>query len=580
VSLTATERIAPADVAVADSGGSRGMRQVGPNGPLRTLSHDVSSAITGLTCGERGRFVVRWASALLALVLLMPGPVLAADPSPPAVEDTTIVEPSAEPVPVPTPERSAASAGAAVEEVEELVEVALDVTGPSPVASGPVAVSAAVVPNPGGGTIRFMPQGGVSWSEVPLGPDGSVEIELGTFYPSSQYFMFEFSGFGAYGSATDAFQFEVWNATSTTLATNRTSAVRGEQPVVLTAAVTSVPGELGGGTVSFDDVVGGVHVALGPVAVSAGSPVATFSSSSLRVGTHEIRATYSGQLDYMPSASEPVTVVVTADSSVNASFFASPTNFYPTVDGFRDTVKLGGTLNEKAGVLIRIYNSSGYLKRSFSLGTRSPGAYAVAWNGRTSTGAALPAGRYRAVATLKDAAGNIRVMAVFVNLSWRKATWKATTIVKYGDQLTYFVDTAGQGQVFYSPDYSRGRTLDAGPMVRDCTDCGVAFGEATFALASAGLDYRYLYLEVHGHGYDDREHTGTLYLVNPKTGDLGIQMTLPDYDEAGVTYGMSVTKGYISATKRIKAVVWMTQAWGDAFDLHYLKLRYQYAVLL
>ena len=466
------------------------------------------------------------------------------------------------------------------EAVEEFVEVVLDVTGPSPVASGPVAVIATVTPNPAGGTIRFMPQGGVSWSEVPLGSDGSVEIELGIFYPSSQHFMFEFSGFETYGSATDAFQFEVWNATSTTLATNRTSAVRGEQPVVLTARVTSTPGELGDSAVSFDDVVGGVHVTLGPVAVTAGSPVATFSSSSLRIGTHEIRAIYAGPLGSMPSTSEPVTVVVTADSSVNASFSASPFNFYPTVDGFRDTVRIGGTLNEKASVLIRIYNSSGSLKRSFSLGTRSPGAYAVNWNGRTSTGAALPAGRYRAVATMKDAAGNVRVMAVFVNLSWRKATWKAATIVRYGDQLTYFVDTAGQGQVYLSPDYSRGRTLDSGEMIRDCIDCGVAFGEATFGLASAGLDYRYLYLEVHGHGYDDREHTGTMYLVNPKTGDLGIQMTLPDYDEAGTTYGMSVTKGYISSTKRIEAVVWTTQAWGDAFDLHYLRLRYQYAVLL
>jgi hypothetical protein len=37
---------------------------------------------------------------------------------------------------------------------------------------------------------------------------------------------------------------------------------------------------------------------------------------------------------------------------------------------------------------------------------------------------------------------------------------------------------------------------------------------------------------------------------------------------------------YISSAKRIEAWVWMTQAWGDAYDLAFVRVKYQYAVLV
>jgi hypothetical protein len=47
-----------------------------------------------------------------------------------------------------------------------------------------------------------------------------------------------------------------------------------------------------------------------------------------------------------------------------------------------------------------------------------------------------------------------------------------------------------------------------------------------------------------------------------------------------VICGIPFTSKYVSSTDRVAAWVWMTQAWGDAYDLYYLRLTYQYAVWL
>jgi hypothetical protein len=51
------------------------------------------------------------------------------------------------------------------------------------------------------------------------------------------------------------------------------------------------------------------------------------------------------------------------------------------------------------------------------------------------------------------------------------------------------------------------------------------------------------------------------------------------YDITGQGCGLgSFPTSYIDATHHVTAWVWETQAWGDAYDLRYLKLTYQYAV--
>jgi hypothetical protein len=464
--------------------------------------------------------------------------------------------------------------------VGDLVVVSVE-TPQSPMPLGEVVATIRVTPNPGGGSIVYNPQFGLEHT-VPLGPDGSVDVDLGVYTSPGVYaWQFRFTGSGIYGTARTDYWLEIAQPSSTTVASNVSTATAGELPVVLTGTVvlpqiyTSLQG-----TVTFHDVVGGVPVDLGPVSIAPSSLTATFSSSNLRVGTHTITAVYSGEgHSVLPSTSAPIVVVVAADKGVNATLVPSLATFYPYKDLFRDTSRLGGKLNERATVTIRLYNSSNVLKRSWALGWKNPGGYYATWNGRTAAGSALPAGKYKVVASLKDARGNTRKLTAYVTISWRKAIWKSVSVTRYGDQLTYYVDIADQGQLYYSPDYPRGRILDSGSMIRGCVGCGFVGGRYVWTLASGALEYRSIYIQVRGHGFTDREHPGEIRVVDPKTGDFGDRIPNCEYDQVGTTCGLVIKPGFVSSTRHVESWMWMTQAWGDAYDLYYLKLTYKYAVL-
>lgn len=455
--------------------------------------------------------------------------------------------------------------------------VSLALTVPSnPMPAGDVVVTATVTPNPGPGTVRF--NGIVSDVDVPLDENGQALLDLGTLGPRYLPVTGEFLGNETYGRATAKLDLIVWSTSSVSLTANRATATAGELPVVLTATVsktTGYPGE----QISFDDTVAGVTVTLGPVAVNPYYGTVSLSTSALRVGVHTIKAHYQpGPNSWTFDAlSAPITVTVAADKAVHVTFAPSLTTFYPYKEGFRDTVSLGGVLDERAAVTVKVYSSTGSLKRSWSLGWKATGKYAVAWNGRTATGAALSSGKYRVVASFKDLRGNVRSITGYTSISWRRAVWKSVTVLKYADAGAYA--TADGGALYYSNDYAHGIILDSGSMIRNCVGCGLAAGQFVFTLASTSvIDYRYIYIEVRGHGFSDREHTGTTSLINPTTHALGASIINYLYDQAGTKSGISISKGYISPTHRITALVWMTQAWGDAYDLRYLRLTYQYAV--
>jgi hypothetical protein len=144
---------------------------------------------------------------------------------------------------------------------------------------------------------------------------------------------------------------------------------------------------------------------------------------------------------------------------------------------------------------VKVYSGTGSLKRTWSLGWKPAGKYAVPWNGRTAAGTALPAGKYRVVASFKDARSNVRSITGYTTISWRKAVWKSVTLVKDGDAGLYAI--ADGGAVYYSGDYAHGVILDSGGMIRDCVGCGWAAGKFVFTVKSTSvLDYRYLYVEV------------------------------------------------------------------------------------
>jgi len=126
------------------------------------------------------------------------------------------------------------------------------------------------------------------------------------------------------------------------------------------------------------------------------------------------------------------------------------TTFYPIVDGWRDTVTARGTRLEPLSVSISVKNANGSVVRTFTARTAS-GPYAWAWNGRTSSGAVLPAGVYTITQTLTDPYGShpSAVKVAKVTLSLRKVTWSTVTVTaRPGPRCFQF--TSGDGVGAYS----------------------------------------------------------------------------------------------------------------------------------
>jgi hypothetical protein len=293
------------------------------------------------------------------------------------------------------------------------------------------------------------------------------------------------------------------------------------------------------------------------------------------VGVHSIRARFEGLPGaLLPATSSPVTVTVAADTSVHTTFTRSLSTFYPYKDSYKDTVAVRGLLDEKATVTIRIYSSGGSLKRTYSLGWKGPGSFSASWNGRTAAGTAVAAGTYTVKASFKDVKGNARTIATSVTVSWRQVTWKTgTTITRYGDQFAYYGTPATQ--LYYSNDYSRGRILYSGEFNRDCDPCQIIYGVSTMTLNTSGLAYRYVKASATGHSFVGYESSGYLELVQPGTTSLVFLTDLPLVTSE--PHYAPISSGYISSQK-VQLVAWCSEQSGDVFDLHYMKLTYQYAV--
>ena len=94
-------------------------------------------------------------------------------------------------------------------------------------------------------------------------------------------------------------------ATSTTLAASATSVFQ-TQPLTLTATTTSAASTNPSGQVTFNEGAS----SLGTSTLSAASPTATLAISTLAPGIHTITATYTGEPDFSPSTSAPITILV------------------------------------------------------------------------------------------------------------------------------------------------------------------------------------------------------------------------------------------------------------------------------
>jgi uncharacterized repeat protein (TIGR01451 family) len=134
------------------------------------------------------------------------------------------------------------------------------------------------------------------------------------------------------GSTSNAVSLTInQDSTTTTLTSSANPAVYG-QPVTFTATVSSLY-STPTGTVTFEDG----NTILGTAALN-GDPVATFTISTLSLGSHSITAVYSGDSDDLGSTSNAISQAVNQDSttvaltsSVNPSVYGQPVTFTATV---------------------------------------------------------------------------------------------------------------------------------------------------------------------------------------------------------------------------------------------------------
>jgi len=473
---------------------------------------------------------------------------------------------------------SAASNGAFLQVLGDGTTITFD--APTlPIAPGPLTVNVTLDPDPGTGVIQWSLYPAGQSGELPVGPGGVTQINISAIGVGDYTLSATFPATGTWAGGTGSVQIQVRQATATTLSTNRTTAYVGEAPIELQAFVV-VAGCPWGSVTLLDDTGGGPQEIAAMTAAYCNDSGVTFvyAPGPLAIGAHVLRARYDGGPSLASSTSAPVTITVAADTAVHASFKPSLSTVYAYRDGYRDTVTLGGRLDEKATVTVRVYSSGGTLKRSWPLGTKAIGAYGVKWNGTTKSGTKVPAGKYTVKASFKDVLGHTRTISGTVTVSWRQARWVTpAAIVRYGDQLKYY-GTPGAG-LYKSSDYSRGRTMDSGEMINDCNpgvDCDDIWGTTSFQLKTGVLDYKGMTVWLDGHGFQDREHPGTFYQVNPANQDWVNGIPLPDYAKFGTGYGIARTS--ITSTRTFRVILYCTQTWGDAWDVHRLKLTYSYAV--
>ncbi len=188
------------------------------------------------------------------------------------------------------------------------------------------------------GTVSFL-DASTQLSQATLDANGSATFTTSSLVPGLHTIIAVYAGDDNFhGSVSNAVpEVSTPAATTTTLSTDSGTSVFG-QAITLTAVVAGATSDLAPatGTVTFQE---GPDV-LGTATVDA-SGTATFSTSSLAVGSHELTAAYAGDTDYAPSTSGSVTQTV----SPAATTTVVTADLNPSSPGFEVTFTAHVTAN-------------------------------------------------------------------------------------------------------------------------------------------------------------------------------------------------------------------------------------------
>ncbi len=237
----------------------------------------------------------------------------------------------------------------------------------------------------------------------------------------------------------------VRGASSVTLSTG-TTVFETSTPATFTAAVEpSVTGAIPSGSLAF--TIDGVARPAVPLdALGRGSVTVSWSTPGVK--SVEVAYAGDGSVAEPGTASAAPSVVTNTARTTGVGVLGS--TFYPIVDRWRDTVTARGIRNERLALAIEVRNAQGTVIRRYAAGPAA-GAYAWAWNGKTSRGVLAPAGSYTIRQTLIDPYGSRprRTVTSTVTVSLRKIRWTTTTVtVSRGPRCFQF--SSGDGVGSYS----------------------------------------------------------------------------------------------------------------------------------
>jgi hypothetical protein len=339
---------------------------------------------------------------------------------------------------------------------------AIAMTPASPVADQPVSIKATidsvapVYASSITGDVTFTddgPSGHVNLGTVPLdsvtGPKSQATLSLPAGLAlGSHSLVASYSGDAAHSAAVSATTaIDVGESPSTTSLSGPPTA-QTHHLVSFMSWTSSTSGDVtaGGATVTYAEDGNPTPLCSQVAVAQDGSAMCTVDS--LPTGSHIVRATYSGTPTISGSVSDPLTITVAADTVDATGVGVSTSTFYPYKDSYRDTVSIRGSRQEPISVGIRVLSQAGSVVKTATV-KRGSGAYAVTWNGRTSSGAMLAAGRYKVVQTLTDAAGTKRTITSNVTLSGKRLSFTTVYVSKAASSVSA-KGTSGTGRVTIS----------------------------------------------------------------------------------------------------------------------------------
>lgn len=226
----------------------------------------------------------------------------------------------------------------------------------NPMIGTPLILTATVASNVGpapAGTVQFKDVSGAGDSvlgSAPLGANGSASLSISTLPPGAHSIVAVYEGdTDDAGSRSTALP-ETVQATGLTLGSSANPAVSG-QNVVLSAQLSAAGQTPATGMVIFHD--GSASLASVPFSSSG---TATFSTSTLSIGSHTITVTYAGDTNYGPAGGQLTEVVVgattatTLTASANTGTYGQPLSL--TVQVSSNGGPATGTVNFLAGTTV------------------------------------------------------------------------------------------------------------------------------------------------------------------------------------------------------------------------------------